>query len=326
MVHYKIVHFTDWCDYHVVHDAHTELSDDIDVLFVHEKPDFSDRISKFLLFLQQSRKINRILPVNRISIINKHIAKKILPPSIKPNETCLLFSSLYAQSLHISLWPYLKSLGFKLALMYVDKVSLTPKLGNIKELKNIFDLICTYNVEEAQRYSIEVHPIRLSNLTYLRSNEIEKDVFFIGSEKGRIKEINALYDACFESGLKCDFYVAGYSGSDKRAGINYITRISYEDSLEKASRAKAIVNLLQPESSGFTLRDIEAYNLGSYIITNNEDNNIAELYQKGQIIDINKSDFQEQLINLRNPFTRFERKPSKYTYDYFYSWINERIQ
>lgn len=321
-----MIHYTDWCDYHEILDTHANMISDIEVQFIHDRSDKLPRFLKSLCSLQLSRKLGSFFPIDKLKFINNWRAKEILPQVKSPETTCLIFSSLYAASIHASFWAYLRNKGFKLVLIYVDRLKLTPRLMDIDLLRKYFDLICTYNSDEAKEYHIEEHPIKLSDLSYLRTNKIDNDIYFIGSEKGRINEINALYDACCELGLKSDFYVAGYNGAEKRDGINYITKISYEESLQKASHSKAIVNLLQPGSSGFTLRDIEAYNLGSYIVTNNKDESISELYQKEQVININEDSFKEKLSILKNPFERFDKKNSKYTYDYFYSWINDRIQ
>lgn len=325
MKQYNFIHYTDWCDYHPILDAHANLDDNIRVTFIHDTTIIRNTILKNLLRVQDYLKVGRLFP-GFITFLNWWQAKYYIPSNVTPSDTCMIYSSLYANYIRLPYFEYLKKQGYKLVLVYVDKLSLTPNLMNINTLKNYFDLICTYNEEESEQYNIEIHPIKMPDLSYLRNNEIYTDVFFIGSEKGRIKEINRIYDICSGLGLKCDFNVAGYQGNDHRDGIHYIARIPYEDMLNRVSHSKAVINLMQPGARGVTIRDLEASNLGIYMITDNKDIHLRTLYNEQQIIMLDDSDLKMKLSKIKTAYNRFNRPLKEYSNNTFYKWINEKIQ
>ena len=228
---------------------------------------------------------------------------------------------------------YAKKQNIKVILYFSDKVELFEKtyLFNIAELKKTCDLIVTYNKNDAAKYNIPLANPIVWDLTYaIHDYSFDKeqtvDVFFVGSDKGRNEQINLIYDKCIEKGLKCLFYIVNSKSKDRREGIVYLKKgMDYKKILEISSKTKAIVNLLQKDSSGITSRDSEAFSFGTFIITNNKSDELSQFLNSNQIIDINKPNWESRLNDVLNCNARFEKKNNPFEGDYFYIKLADKL-
>lgn len=98
------------------------------------------------------------------------------------------------------------------------------------------------------------------------------DVYFVGADKGRLRQLRDLESTLQAAGLSTLFHVVG----DKRGRYDAEARawlrreqISYLENLNQVQRSHAVLELLQSAQSGPTLRYVEALFLNRKLITNN---------------------------------------------------------
>lgn len=165
---------------------------------------------------------------------------------------------------------------------------------DIEEAKK-FDLVITYDKGDAERYGYEFMPTFLSKIEIKENNVPNSNCSFVGLAKNRVELINTLYKKLIDAGLKCDFIVSGLKDKTKQIdGIKYIKRdISYMEYLKHVDRTECIVELMQKEATGYTLRTWEALLYGKKLLTNNLSLKNASFYNPKQFIvfdDINEVD------------------------------------
>lgn len=134
------------------------------------------------------------------------------------------------------------------------------------------DYIVTYDYGDAERYGLRYHnvPFSLPNIHMEEKNEY--DVCFIGKAKNRLSEIIAAYKYMIRNGINCKFIVVGAKRKDrlKEDGIVFLYQnIGYDKYLETVKKSKCILEIIQKDSDGATLRVYEARLLGKLLLSNN---------------------------------------------------------
>ena len=98
------------------------------------------------------------------------------------------------------------------------------------------------------------------------------DLYFIGTDKGRMDELVGWKELFERDGLATHFHVVGDCGkvyAPARQALVTDACIPYADNLALAQRSRVLLELLQHTQSGPTMRAIEALFFGSKLITNN---------------------------------------------------------
>ena len=188
-------------------------------------------------------------------------------------------------------------------------------------------LICTYNRYDVDKYHITRYPyilFQLKDINIIPMCKRDIDILFVGQDKGRMDYIERLYNQLTKLGLRCVFYVVNPLRECQTQGIHCSDWISYQCLIEKTENAKCIVNILQPGAEGVTLRDVEAYNYGSFMLTNNHSPELLDIYNEGQLIDINS--INESTVSIiRQRTSAFPKRKNTNTLDHFYNWVNSRV-
>lgn len=216
----------------------------------------------------------------------------------------------------------------KVALVLGDRMGIYPSTFDIEHLKGVVDLVCTYNPVDSEKYNLSLHPSMVYNLNIqgeIPFKDREIDVFYIGQDKGRGEEIVNAFVLCNKLGLKCEFIIVGKTLSPKIEGISYVGWMSYMDVFERLKHTKCILNILQPGATGITLRDTEAYNLGCFLLTNSNLNDSKEIFNDGQVIQLNALNHNTADLIIKKE-EAFPRKVNRFNMDCFYNWIENEVQ
>ena len=153
--------------------------------------------------------------------------------------------------------------------------------------------IWTYDDYDSRKYRI-----RLTN-NYWVSEDIFKekaqpvyDVFFIGRDKGRGKELCKLEKQFQNLGLTTKFIIT----KDKRFSLNkpyYQKPISYKQVLEYDAKSRSVLNVVMDNQEGVTLRDMEALVIGTKLITTNKHIVNKDLYNKNNVFILGVDKIEE---------------------------------
>ena len=180
----------------------------------------------------------------------------------------------FGRNFHDRTYPFLSYLkqhypNAKFALYYEDLVE--THRHDIGWVKQNFDLVLSYDYNDAKRYDILYYPTPYSAIPVESVTNPDNDVYFLGKGKNRLTEIIDAYERFTQNGLKCDFNLVGVPDKQQvyKNDIHYIKSMSYQENLFRASQSKCLLEILQKNARGYTFRMWEAILLGKKIITNN---------------------------------------------------------
>jgi hypothetical protein len=190
--------------------------------------------------------------------------------------------------------------------------SFTNPIGNanskyIKLIKKHYDLILSFDIADCEKYGWTFYSGVYSKRDDIDLSDIaESDVFFVGANKGRIDAVHEIYDLLTEHGLNCDFHVTDVEKTKIRndTTIHYNKRLSYEEVLARVCKTKCVLEILQENQKGSSLRVMEAIVYGKKLLTNNRTIKYERFYKENQMFVFEKpSDIDiEFLLNSTEKF------------------------
>ena len=151
--------------------------------------------------------------------------------------------------------------------------------------------IWSYYQEEALKYT--QYNMRYNPTCYAESNfeaalkerkEPEYDIFFIGTDKGRLDTILRLQKETENQNLSWLLYVTPTHGSDTSKWKEYKkNHICYKDAMKLQIKAKAVLEIIPEGPKAYTLRVWESLYLDQKLITNNTAVKELDFYDSNNI-------------------------------------------
>ena len=187
---------------------------------------------------------------------------------------------------------YLKKryVNSKFIFRFVNPVNMTNRWMLDFVDKN-YDMVVSMDQADCHKYNwtyvYNTYNIHLKKIY----NNLDIDVFFVGSEKGRL---GLLIDICkflISKGLNCVFFVANVNSSNKSnqyQGIKYIKSMRYSETIEYIKRSKCLLEIVQNGQNGSTLRPIEALVYGKKLLTNDKNILTQDFYDKNNMFYFDK--------------------------------------
>ncbi len=165
---------------------------------------------------------------------------------------------------------------------------LLPRLE--KHNVNIF----TFDKVDAEKYGYRSYSQFASKLSQVSDVPITYDFSFVGRDKGRSEILNNLKSQLEGMGYRCNFDIRS---SDQ-------PNISYIDYLKVSLSATCMIEILQENQSGMTLRAIEAILYGRKLLTNNANIEKEQLYDASDILICDDNLNREKIHQFMNVATR----------------------
>lgn len=165
---------------------------------------------------------------------------------------------------------------------------LLPKLE--KHDVNIF----TFDKVDAEKYGYKTYSQFASKLSQVSDIPITYDFSFVGRDKGRGEMLNNLKSQLESMGYRCNFDIRTVDQPN----------ISYIDYLKVSLSAKCMIEILQENQSGMTLRAIEAILYGRKLLTNNTNIIKESLYDESDILLCDNNLSHEKVQHFMNTATR----------------------
>lgn len=156
-------------------------------------------------------------------------------------------------------------------------------------MRNAGIRVCTFDRKDAERYGFEfVGQVYRMPESQCKTNTKTSDVFFVGADKGRAKMLAQLAEYFRENDIKYDFKLLEdrHSKFDDHTilkGSVISHPISYSDTLGYLENTNCILDILQPDQSGVTIRSMEALFYGKKLITNNPNIKEEDFYDPNRI-------------------------------------------
>lgn len=142
-------------------------------------------------------------------------------------------------------------------------------LYRLNKIKDLLDGVFSFNKEDVKKYGyflLEEEPFILPKQG--KHKEIS-DVFFVGSDKGRLPILLSIYEKLSKDGLICDFWITGVSENNQKYKdvIHYNHPLSYEEVLKRDARSKCILEVLQDGKTYTSIRTLEAIQYHKKLLT-----------------------------------------------------------
>lgn len=186
----------------------------------------------------------------------------------------------------------------------------------LKERIPLFSMIFSFDEEDSREYGFIYHPTNYSMMEISHNKEIRADAFFVGVSKGRASTLASIYLKLIHAGAKAEFFIADVKkGETRYKGIHYNKWLTYQDVLQKISECNCVVEVMDGNQKGVTLRTMEAICYNKKLLTNNQLMKQSKYYKSGNIQVFSSLD------NIDVEFIK-DRGPVNYGYDGEFSPIH----
>ena len=252
--------------YHV---AYSDLDDLPNVIYYSGYIDgINSRIKRLLARINFNIRVNKFVETP----LRKFVNPWLFPNTFDGDNLCFVFFECQYAIINSDYIQYLRQHYPKAKLvLYMQDIVASLPYYDISKYKKIFDLILSYDKGDSERYGLLYYPTPYSKKHLKKIITEDIDVFFCGASKNRYDEIISAYRKCTSQGLKCKFFVTGVP-ADKQVGgkgLIYNTPITYEENLAYIAKSKCILEIIQKNAKGYSLRLWEAITYDKHLLTNN---------------------------------------------------------
>lgn len=285
----------DWCEKSL-----TDLKKKENVKIINSKYLCNlNKIQSFFARIHFSYKLNHIISLPFKSVWFKKVKKSIS----KGNEENLIII-VYDRSFLSNNEKFIKYLrknykNCKIVYMFTNIASISGASDNnfVHKLNDTYDVVYAFDPADAKKYNFAYSPLLYSR------NDIDvkekNQVFYVGRAKDRYQMLIDSYERLKELDMDAKFYIFGVSDKDKKYSdeIEYNKYLSYEDCLKNIQESTCLIDVIQGNSEGFTIKNCEAVYYDKLLITTNKNIKQTPFYDERYILVIDSpSDITEEFF------------------------------
>jgi hypothetical protein len=149
---------------------------------------------------------------------------------------------------------------------------------NVEKIKQLGYTICTFDSKDAETFGLRLMNQFFNMRGTTSPQNLRWDCYFIGYAKDRRAEIEKMQQLL--SGLRTNFVVVERPSD----------AIPYARNMENVAASRALVDIVQGEQSGLTLRPLEALACRKKLITNNPAIKGCDFYSPANVFIIGEDD------------------------------------
>ena len=140
----------------------------------------------------------------------------------------------------------------------------------VELMKEKADLVISFDPGDAKKFSILNHIIPYSDFHFNFEKEVY-DVAFVGAAKDRLDELISIHRYLINNGIKSYFHIINVPKEKQISipGIVYSGFITYKENLQILSKSRCVVDIVQKNGTGNSIRVGEAIIMGKKLLTNN---------------------------------------------------------
>lgn len=252
-----------------------EIQNEPNVKIISKNATFKNKILQKLFRLHMSFSINNIIKLPFKNIWYKSLDRPCVDENTK--RIYIFMASWY----YPGFYQYLrkKHTKAKLVLYFGDTIISKQRAIKglcIEKIKTEVDAIYSYNPKDVRDYGVKYLPMCYSKSSWADCDANYSkpliDLLFIGAARKRYDKILKLYDYSKAAGLNVFFYIVD-TRQNPISREDFIVSdrpISMKDYLRYVGKSKSILEILDSESEGSTLRFWDAIMYNKYLITNNK--------------------------------------------------------
>lgn len=160
----------------------------------------------------------------------------------------------------------------------------------------------SFDSQDCEMYNMKYNPAFYFQNVSLPAKEAEYDVFFIGKDKGRLSVLLELDDQFQQLNLKTDFHIVRNKPYLQMNNPVLQNPMPYEKVLENIAKSKAILDIVQDNQAGPSLRVMESVFFSKKLITNNPCIEKYDFYNKNNIFMLNRDEIKDLPYFLSTPY------------------------
>lgn len=257
-----------------------------------------DKLPNGMILDNAIRKTNRLVSVlhhihfsfainRRVQLPFQSMWRRLYSPeTVKFEDSkkyCIIYTDVSAARTDCK---YLKQLGRRKNLtMVLVMVNTMARRGSlIEKRREYFDMVYSFDKQDCEKYGFLYHPTYYSRVDLSNETSCKNDAFYVGVSKGRAETITQVFEKLSSEGAAADFFISGIEkGVRRNPGIRYNEWLSYAQVLEHIKDANCIVEIMDNNQEGVTLRTMEAICYNKRLLTNNQSMRQSQYYQSGFI-------------------------------------------
>ena len=277
------------------------IKDDMETYYFHP---IKNRVLRLLFRIHNAWPLNakKELPLKRIWF-NRCLKSVEL---LEDDEIYFILYEMFHMTFSKSFLKYLHSTyqNAKLCFVFSNPID-EYNQKKLNTIKKELDYIITFNEKDAEQQSYLYCPLQPYKVSIYKSDPTcRSDLFFIGSDKGRLNKLLLIYEKATSAGYKCEFFITDVPEERQKYAdsIIYNQRLSYEEVLQKVASTKCVLEILQNDQDYISIRTIEAMEYHKKLLTDNLTIKTFAFYNAAQIQiieDVHKLniDFLENELN-----------------------------
>ena len=180
--------------------------------------------------------------------------------------------------------------NIKLIYLFTNIIKISGAILNdyVGELNKYYDRVYAFDPSDAPRYGFYYHPLLYSDNHDSTIRE-KQSVFYVGRAKDRYDMLIRSFERIAELGIERKFFIFGVPEDKQRhrEEIIYNKMIPYIDCLKYIQESSCLIDVIQGESEGFTIKVCEAVFYNKLLITTNEEIKKAPFYNPKWILVMN---------------------------------------
>lgn len=154
----------------------------------------------------------------------------------------------------------------RIIVYYINPVKYSFSVESFKK----YDAeLWTFDDEDAKRYGMEWNPLHYFSTEIKQNHPKTVDVAFVGADKGRYSALAELQHKFLDLGLSVDMHITANTNNPFYDRKKYKKRLSYEENMRHVYSAKAVLDIMQKDQYGYTMRIPETMVNHIKLITNN---------------------------------------------------------
>ena len=253
-------------------------------------PAFKNRLIKRAFEIHNSERMNRL-----VELPFKWIWYKVCMGGkySKQDELYLVCYESFHMSYSRKFLKYVKRTYKKCKTVFLFSNPVCEyNMRRLMRIRDLYDEVFTFNREDAVNNGFIYCKEEGFVLPVLGPIEkLTSDVFFVGSDKGRLGLLHSIYEYLSKNGVLCNFYIVGVPKEKQiYKGIKYNQTISYEEVLENVKGSRCILEVLQNNQCYMSLRTAEAIQYHKKLLTTNLEIVDSDVYNPNIIQTVNKAE------------------------------------
>lgn len=157
----------------------------------------------------------------------------------------------------------------------IVKYTAANEVGYLDKLNDWYDVVFAFDPEDARKYHFSYSPLIYDADPTYKRDEMECNenlVFYVGQAKDRLPGLLSCYEKLKSLGISTDFHIANVAEEDIKYSdkIVYNRFMTYDECVNSIQKATCLIDIIQGESTGLTIKTCEAVCYNKKLITTNK--------------------------------------------------------